>query len=484
MSTEILRLTHFSCTIGHVQHFTDLSFSVRRGEIYGLMGLSAEQRDVLVSYFSGRRLPASGGLFLFGQPVRSASIRPYIACVHQGSSLVSCMTVAENLLVLTPIRDKTAIIGRKTLDFRCQELLEQYGLQIESDTLVGNLSAFGKTVIELMKAIVAGARIIFYDHGLEDLSRRDFLQLQRILQTLCAKGISVILLSGQSSRMVSTSQRISVIKDGVSIKTFHSADTTIAELQRVALGTSESVARSPKPSLAQYPLLQVRGMRIKKEDSPIDLTLQQGEIVCVAGYEASRTDMILQALYGLIPYSCYHLSLNNCIIPTESVQQSFTHGMMLIEHIERPDLFFTKSSVRDSVLLPLLQLSAHKGGLLRRRFLNAEVEAAAERAGLSKQQLGQPLTPDLVLRVHQARILLSHRSVLLLQNPFAALSPADTQTLRRFLEDYISAGNCVLFTSTHFSEVSEFCTRSYYLTEDGILLEQQDVRKECKRVKD
>lgn len=132
------------------------------------------------------------------------------------------------------------------------------------------------------------------------------------------------------------------------------------------------------------------------------------------------------------------------------------------------DAMLYTASLRTNVELPLLRRSASFGGRIRRKFLDGEVERAAKAVGISPGQLGEPLAPPLILRAQLMRILLSHRPVLLLENPFVGLSPADDHLLRRFLVHFARDGNCVLFTSAHFSEMSEICTHCYQLT-DGLL---------------
>ena len=214
--------------------------------------------------------------------------------------------------------------------------------------------------------------------------------------------------------------------------------------------------------------LSVKGLRLSEKDAPLDLTLSQGEIVGLVNASPSSADRILQALYGLLPCSCYHLSVCGNSLPTRKPALAFDYGMLLVQNIECNDAMLYTASLRTNVELPLLRRSASFGGRIRRKFLDGEVERAAKAVGISPGQLGEPLAPPLILRAQLMRILLSHRPVLLLENPFVGLSPADDHLLRRFLVHFARDGNCVLFTSAHFSEMSEICTHCYQLT-DGLL---------------
>lgn len=470
MNAELLRLSHFSSQIEQISYFSDLSFSVCEGEIHGLSGLSSAQRDILIRYFSGLLPANSGQLFAFGKPYMHTTGDTFpsgIFCIWRHSSLIHRMTVTENLFVLHPAPGHPAVIRLHSLGTECQALLERFGLSIDASTPVRELSSFGRIAVELLKAVVSNARVIFYDRALDELSDYEFSRLQTLLCSLTASGIAIVPLCGQPSRMLQLCQRITTVKNGMSIKTFCAARTTVQQIRSATLGAYEIPALHATFT-APKPLLSVKGLRLNAADHPLDLTLLQGEIVCLVNFSLTNADRILRALYGQIPCSCYHLSVCGKSLPTQAPKLAFDHGMLLVRHIERNDAMLHNASLRASVELPLLCRSATHGGLIRRKFLDQEVESAAKAVGISSAQLNEPLTPPLLLRAQLMRILLSHRSVLLLENPFVGLSPADDHLLRHFLINFARAGNGVLFSSTHFSEMSEICTRCYQLADNGL----------------
>lgn len=473
MTPELLRLSHFSAHIRQTQYFSDLSFSVREGEILGLAGLSPEQREILVQYFSGQLPSASGHLFAFGKPYAAAS-EPFpsgIFCIHRGSSLIAQMTITENLCILPSVRAHSLWINRRKLSASCQELIERFGLQIDCDTRAAELTPFGQIAVEFLKAVVSGAKVIFYNRGLDELTDREFAHLQTLFLSLTAAGISIVALCGQPARMLQVSSRIVAVKNGTLIKSLEHSNAR--EIRRTTLGSyARQAAQLPDRSAQEAPLLSIRGLRLSAGDHPLDLTVHRGEIIGLVDDSFSGAGRVLQALYGLIPCSCTHYSLNGRILPTNRPDRAFALGMLLIQRIESTDLLLPGAPLKNSIALPLLQRSAGFAGIIRRQFLELELASAAGAVGLLPEDLNRPLTPELVLRAQLARILVSHRSILLLENPFAGLSPADDHRLRQFIVDYANAGGCVLLSFTHFSEISEICTSCYQLV-SGDLIRQQ-----------
>ena len=473
MNDEILRLLHLRVKKDHVIYFTDLSFSLRRHEVLGLTHLSAEQRSMLRQYFSGTLPQAEGQLFAFGQPYQLPlpdTLTRIFYCVPPSSTLVEHMSITENLYVLTAPRRERFIIHRRTLDARCQELLDRFGLQLDARTPIEELSAFGRIAVELLKAVVFESRIIFYDRSLDALNEREFSHFQVFLRSLSAFGCSVVLLWGQPERMLSLCGRVIAVKNGVSIKTF-SAEAVAGEIRHVISGFSNLPVPDPEHFDPQEgALLRVRGFRLHAADQPLDLTLTRGEIVCLADYTSTNADQILRALYGLLPFSCCHYSVCEKLLPTLRPDLSFADGMLLVRRLESTEELLPNASVQENIALPLLRRSASALGIIRQQFLGMEIASAAQTVGILPEQLSGPLTAELLLRVQLARILLSHRSVLLLENPFNGLDPSDDLLLRRFLRYFAAAGNCVLFSTTHLTSEMCFCTH-YYQVEHGELRE-------------
>ena len=464
MNDEILRLLHLRVKKDHVIYFTDLSFSLRRHEVLGLTHLSAEQRSILRQYFFGALPQAEGQLFAFGQPYRPPlpdTLTRTFYCVPPLSTLIEHMSITENLYVLTAPCCERFIIHRRTLDARCQDLLDRFGLQLDARTVIEELSAFGRIAVELLKAVVFESRIIFYDRSLDALNEREFSHFQMFLRSLSAFGCSVVLLWGQPERMLPLCGRVIAVKNGVSIKTF-STEATASDIRRVLSGLSSLPGPEPDYLDSQKGmLLRVQGFRLCAADRPLDLTLSRGEIICLADSTSTNADQILHALYGLLPFSCYHYSVCEKPLPTLRPDLSFAYGMLLVRHLEGMDELLPNASVQENIALPLLRRSASALGIIRQQFLSMEIASAAQTVGVHPEQLSGMLTPELLLRVQLARILLSHRSVLLLENPFNGLNPSDDLLLRSFLHYFAAAGNCVLFSTTHLSSEMCFCTHYY-----------------------
>ena len=307
MNDEILRLLHLRVKKDHVIYFTDLSFSLRRHEVLGLTHLSAEQRSILRQYFFGALPQAEGQLFAFGQPYRPPlpdTLTRTFYCVPPSSTLIEHMSITENLYVLTAPCCERFIIHRRTLDARCQDLLDRFGLQLDARTVIEELSAFGRIAVELLKAVVFESRIIFYDRSLDALNEREFSHFQMFLRSLSAFGCSVVLLWGQPERMLPLCGRVIAVKNGVSIKTF-STEATASDIRRVLSGLSSLPGPEPDYLDSQKGmLLRVQGFRLCAADRPLDLTLSRGEIICLADSTSTNADQILHALYGLLPFSC------------------------------------------------------------------------------------------------------------------------------------------------------------------------------------
>lgn len=304
---------------------------------------------------------------------------------------------------------------------------------MDASTPVGELSPFGRIAVELLKAVVGGARVIFYDRGLDELSDYEFSRLHTLRVRSPQLGWRSCRCAASPARMLQLSARITTVKNGMSIKTFVSAEAMAQQIRQATASAHTKCPRCTRRLKHPARCCRSRGCSLSEKDAPLDLTLSQGEIVGLVNASPSSADRILQALYGLLPCSCYHLSVCGNSLPTRKPALAFDYGMLLVQNIE-----WQRRHAIHSVLAHECRAAVASPLRLVRRTYPPQVFGRRSRTRSKScrhftRQLGEPLAPPLILRAQLMRILLSHRPVLLLENPFGRLSPADDHLLRRFL---------------------------------------------------
>ncbi|MGM9617812.1 ATP-binding cassette domain-containing protein [Butyricicoccus sp.] len=464
MSEELLRFMHLELKKGQTIYFSDLNLLARSREIHGIAGLSAEQRNHLLSFFAGTSSFSQGTVYFSGHfcsSVPKLGFQREIFCIGQSSALVEHLTITENLYILQPHVKNLGWINRQKFSEQCEQLFEQFGFQADPDSLVRDLSAFGRIGVELLKAVVLHAKLIIYNRNLDDLSAFEFAQFCSLLQSLSSSGIAVLILCCEPDRMIQSCERVTVIKNGRTIKSFFSSEISSTDITRIINGNHPENQSSSQFSDDQKIILTLRNLRLQNDAPPLSLTARSGDIIGFVDDISAKASQLLESIAGFIPCDRDSLSVQDTLIPVNQIQTAFQSGIFLVKHIGSDATLLMNATVRSNIMLPLLKRSSMFGGMLRKKFLNMESEQAAEAVGISIHELDHPMHPDLILRVQLARIWMSKRPVLLLDNPFAGLKEEDRLFLQQFIMDYAKAGNCVLLSSTHYLALETFCTHLY-----------------------
>ena len=470
MNEEVLRLSHLGIAAGGTPLFEDLSFSVRLGEIVCFPCLSAEQRGALCRVLSGRLRPAEGWIFIDSVPVTLASpveaARRGVFCILKESALFRNLSIPENLFA-HPARGRGLLLHRARITDAARRLLETYAPEIPADADVAALGAFERRLLELVKAVHAGARVIVFDHDLGGDTEAEAARLGSLFRQLTAQGVAIVCMSANLGRAMRVADRIVAVRQKTALMAFE-RPFSAGQIGNCLLGGAGPWDGAPAPVVAGPCLLSVTRMRVPSQERPFDLELRAGEIIGLADVTHRFADEILLALAG----SCAHreASLTLCGAPNEvrSREESFRGGVLLAEDLSSDKALFRSMTVAENIMLPALRRSAGAFCRLRRRFLSAEAREAAAALGLTEEEFRAPPTKRQAFRTQLARIRLSYCRVLLLRAPFSGLRAGEQRTLRRFLLDFAAEGNGVLISAADAGDLAGLCTRVYLAEPDGL----------------
>ena len=226
----LLEVRRVSKSFGGVQAVLDVSLSLEVGRVHGLAGENGAGKSTVGKIIAGVLPPDEGELFLDGAPVRFRSPRyalaAGIAVITQEIALVPNATVEQN--VLLGIEPATAgVLRRRELRQRFNELSDQTGLGLSPDTTVRSMRVAEQQMVEVMRAIARGARLIVMDEPTAALTRDEAERLLDIIRTLAAGGTSVLLVSHYLEELLSVCDGITVMRDGRIVQT-----GTLDELSR------------------------------------------------------------------------------------------------------------------------------------------------------------------------------------------------------------------------------------------------------------
>jgi ABC-type uncharacterized transport system ATPase subunit len=294
-------------SFGGVHAVRGVSLKIRKGAITGIVGENGAGKSTLMSVVYGLFQADDGEILIDGKQVRIASpcdaIAHGVGMVHQHFMLVETFTVLENLVLGAeggPFLAKGLAAARAEL----LRLARDYGLAIDPDALVADLSVGEQQRVEILKVLFRGARILILDEPSAVLTPQETDQLFRILRALTAEGVTVVLITHKLREIMAATDTVYVMRQGELVAERRTADTSPEELaelmvgRKVLLSLDKDVARQGETRLQAEGLSLVDAQGAVLLDG-IDLELRAGEIVGIAGVSGNGQSELLQVLAGI-----------------------------------------------------------------------------------------------------------------------------------------------------------------------------------------
>ena len=312
-----------------------VDFSVRRGEIHGLLGENGAGKSTLMKILYGLYSQDGGDIYLDGERLELASpqnaIDAGVGMVHQHFMLIPKLTVAENIVLgdrepaaafasdggsdgrlpdslrTNPLVQALAqrfSLGLEAPESRIHDLAGQYGFDVDVGAKVWQLDVGQQQRVEILKALYRDVDLIILDEPTAVLTPTEAEQLFESLQQLADEGLSIIFITHKLQEVEAITDRVTVLREGKKVGTVPTADITQADLAEMMVGREVLFSLEKDPVEIGDPVLRARGLRAENERgiealSGVDLTVREGEIVGIAGVSGNGQTELAEAIAGL-----------------------------------------------------------------------------------------------------------------------------------------------------------------------------------------
>lgn len=284
-----------------------INLTVRPGEIHALLGENGAGKSTLMNILSGLLEPTSGEIFMNGSKVTindpTTANRLGIGMVHQHFMLVDAFTVTENI-ILGSEPTKAGILDRKKARTEIQRVSEQYGLSVNPDAYIREISVGAQQRVEILKTLYRGADVLIFDEPTAVLTPQEIDELMVIMHELVKEGKSIILITHKLDEIKKVADRCTVIRRGKSIGTVNVKDVSSQELADMMVGRSVSFKTEKKPADPKEVVLSVKELVVKESRGieavkKLSLDVRAGEVLGIAGIDGNGQTELIQALTGL-----------------------------------------------------------------------------------------------------------------------------------------------------------------------------------------
>jgi simple sugar transport system ATP-binding protein len=307
LMSPAIQLTAISKRFGEVHANKDVNLTVECGTIHGIVGENGAGKSTLMSILYGFYEADSGDIQVGGRSVAIRSpadaIHAGIGMVHQHFMLVEPLTVVENVMLGAEggvmLRE-----GEAKVRAELARLSRDYGLEIDVDAMVGELSVGLQQRVEILKALYRGADILILDEPTAVLTPPEADALFELLQALKSQGKTVILITHKLREIMAVTDRVSVMRRGEMVATLETVSTSPPELAELMVGRRvllrvEKAERQPGPPMLEIENLSVVDHRGVLRVANTSLTVHAGEIVGIAGVAGNGQSELLEAIAGM-----------------------------------------------------------------------------------------------------------------------------------------------------------------------------------------
>ena len=307
-SQPVLRLAHITKRFGSLVANDDISLSLGRGEVLALLGENGAGKSTLVSILFGHYVADEGEIEVFGQPLPpgqpKAALAAGIGMVHQHFTLADNLSVLDNLMMGTEPLFQPFSRQRAARE-KVRETAQRFGLMVDTEARVADLSVGERQRVEILKALVRGARILILDEPTAVLTPQESESLFATLRELVAQGLSIIFISHKLDEVLRVSHQIAVLRGGKLVATRPAEGTSKAELAELMVGRSVAMPkRESRP--AGDVVLSVHGLRVDAASGGkplldgVNLAIRSGEILGIAGVSGNGQVPLAHVLSGLL----------------------------------------------------------------------------------------------------------------------------------------------------------------------------------------
>jgi ribose transport system ATP-binding protein len=481
MTRPLLRMSGIVKEFSGVRALDGVDLEVRAGEVHCLLGQNGAGKSTLIRVLSGAHQPDQGTIEWDGQEVRFsnpvAALRRGIATIYQELDLVGGLSVAENVY----LGHEPSAVGftrRRELRSATRVLLKRLGHpEINVNREVDSMSAAGKQVVSMARALSHDARIIVMDEPSAVLAHDEVANLFRIIRDLTAAGVGVVYISHRLDEIREIGDRVTVLKDGRTVASGLPAKTTPTR-EVVTLMTGRSVEylfprHSNSAHTEHAELLRVEGLTRSNEFRDVSFAVRAGEIVGLAGLVGSGRTEILETIYGARKPLAGRVTLRGSRLSPGRVATAVAAGMGLAPEERKSQALFLEQTVAKNITVSSMRQYARIG------FIRSRKEISDARSQMSALDI-RPADPLRAVKTLSGgnqqkavvgRWLLRGCRLLLLDEPTRGVDVGARAEIYAVIRELADSGVGVLLVSSEVPEVLGLADRVLVVREGRVVHE-------------
>ena len=462
----------------------NVTLQLRKGEIHALLGENGAGKSTLMSVLFGLYQAEEGVIRKNGVEVTINNPNDAnalgIGMVHQHFKLVECFSVLDNIIL--GVEDtKNGFLQREQARQKVMALSKQYGLQVNPDALVEDISVGMQQRTEILKMLYRDNEILIFDEPTAVLTPQEIEELLQIMKNLAAEGKSILFISHKLNEIMEVADRCSVLRKGKYIGTVDIPNTTKAELSRMMVGRDVEFAVQKKPSTPGEVVLDVENLtvasKVHKNNAVKNVSFQvhAGEIVCIAGIDGNGQSELVFGISGLEPVNGGTVTMLGKDITHAPIRKRSLMGMSHIpEDRHKHGLVLDYTLEENLVLQRYFEPEfTNKAGFLRQKNIRTYAQRLIDqydvRSGQGPITVTRAMSGGNQQKAIIAREIDKDPQLLIAVQPTRGLDVGAIEYIHKQIIAQRDAGKAVLLVSLELDEVMNLSDRILVMYEGEIV---------------
>jgi ribose transport system ATP-binding protein len=460
----IVETKNLSKVFGSMYALRDINFSIREGEIHGLVGENGAGKSTLIKIMTGVYSLTDGEVYVSGElvdiqnPVESRDLK--INVIHQDRHLIPSFNGIENIYLGLPYEKKK---NKVSIDFaamekRIKDVMDKYGIEVPLDKMAKELSPPQQTLIEIIRAMMTDCKLLILDEPTAALTDKETIILFDIIKKLNASGTAILYITHRMDEIFSLTDRITVFRNGQLVDTVNTKESSKDKLISLMTDNWTSSKTQVANKIFGDAIFSVANIatadKIVKDAS---FTVHRGEILGIFGLGGSGRTELLEGIYGYKRIINGDVIYNNKKLVKLSPRNSIKNGIGLIHEDRRGHSLIVTRSIKNNVVLPIID-SYVKKGLYDSKKESKDVDAKMDELNIKAVGINQKvaqLSGGNQQKVVFAKSLMFNPEVFLCDEPTQAVDVMTRGEIHDLLREKADEGKAIVYVTSDLQEMLE-----------------------------
>lgn len=459
MSEYIVEMENIDKQFSGVPVLRKVKFNLKSGEVMALIGENGAGKSTLMKILSGIHDRDGGTIKIFGQSLGDYDTKHAqelgVAIIHQELNMCRHLTVAENIFLGRETK-KGCVLNNKEMVDKTRELLQELSIDLEPDTIVGDVSVAKQQMVEIAKALSIHAKILVMDEPTSALTSKEIDELFALVNKLRKEGCGIVYISHRMEELKHVADRVTVMRDGEFIMEGNFNDFTMDQL------ISKMVGRDIKNKFPRIEcergqkIMEVQGLNSGRLVRDVSFELYEGEILGIAGLVGSGRTETTRAIFGIDHKDSGKIILDGRPVEIKKPLDAIQAGIVLTPEDRKKDGLCLKLSVRENIVLPNLKEISNKLGRVNKKKENALIEKMIENLQIklsSPETDAENLSGGNQQKVVIGKWLARNSRVVIFDEPTRGVDVGAKVEIYNLMNQLKKNGTGVMFVSSELPEV-------------------------------